>query len=283
MIATVVGLVLGALVAWLLSQRVADLFSVQALERRNYRDATLPTGVGALLPAVALLVLAVELVLVVAAGWTQPSWVTMRWAALIAVLAFSLLGLLDDVAGVGQSGGFRGHLAELASGRLTSGVVKLVGGAAAGVVVAVMAGSEMHGWTGIFRDGAVIALAANLVNLFDRAPGRAVKAATLLFAVAAVVARTGALAAPAVGIGAGLGLVGGDLKERYMLGDAGANPLGALVGLAWLLAVPSSPGRWVVLVVLVALNAASEAVSFSRIIDAAAPLRWLDRIGSRRA
>ena len=68
-----------------------------------------------------------------------------------------------------------------------------------------------------------------------------------------------------------------------MLGDAGANPLGALVGLAWLLAVPSSPGRWVVLVVLVALNAASEAVSFSRIIDAAAPLRWLDRIGSRRA
>ena len=37
--------------------------------------------------------------------------------------------------------------------------------------------------------------------------------------------------------------------------------------------------RWMTLCVLVALTAASEVVSYSRVIDAVPPLRWVDRAG----
>ena len=69
-------------------------------------------------------------------------------------------------------------------------------------------------------------------------------------------------------LGAGAGLLVPDLRERCMLGDAGANVLGAAVGLGVVLAC--SPGvRLVVLAVVVALNLASEVVSFSRVIRGA--------------
>jgi hypothetical protein len=69
-----------------------------------------------------------------------------------------------------------------------------------------------------------------------------------------------------------------DLRERLMLGDAGANVLGAALGLGVVLAC--SPGvRTGVLVAVALLNLASERVSFSRVINAVPPFRALDRFG----
>ena len=70
------------------------------------------------------------------------------------------------------------------------------------------------------------------------------------------------------------------LRERAMLGDTGSNVLGAAVGLAAVLAL-DGPATLVVLVVLAALNAASEWVSFSAVIDRTPPLRWFDHLGRR--
>ena len=86
------------------------------------------------------------------------------------------------------------------------------------------------------------------------------------------------LAGVALVVGAGAGLIMADLQERLMLGDAGANVLGAALGLGVVLAC--SPGvRTGVLVVVALLNLASERVSFSRVINAVPPLRAFDRIG----
>ncbi|HLM28514.1 MAG TPA: hypothetical protein VK360_01225, partial [Acidimicrobiales bacterium] len=86
------------------------------------------------------------------------------------------------------------------------------------------------------------------------------------------------LAGAALAVGAGAGLLTADLGERLMLGDSGANVLGAALGLGVVLAC--SPGvRTGVLVAVAALNLASERVSFSRVIDAAPPLRAADRWG----
>ena len=64
-----------------------------------------------------------------------------------------------------------------------------------------------------------------------------------------------------------------------MLGDAGANPLGALVGLA---ALELEPVRlWVALVVAIALNVASEFTSLGEAIEAWPPLAAIDRLGRR--
>jgi len=68
------------------------------------------------------------------------------------------------------------------------------------------------------------------------------------------------------------------LGERGMLGDAGANAMGALAG--YLLAV-SLPlwGLAVSAAVLLALNVASEKISFSKVIASFGPLRWIDGLG----
>ena len=69
-----------------------------------------------------------------------------------------------------------------------------------------------------------------------------------------------------------------DLGERAMLGDTGSNVIGSVLGCA-AVATLSSTGRWAVLAAVVAFNAASERVSFSRVFDAVAPLRRFDRWG----
>ena len=281
MISSLVGVAIGAVLAGLLWTAGQDLFAVDGLQRTNYRGASLVTGVGVLIPVVLVLVAGANRLLLLGTR-TNPSWDQLMGSALVTAIGFSLLGLLDDIAGVGQSGGFRGHLRALSQGRITSGMVKLLGGAALGVVVSASLARGDEGVIGALRDGAIVALAANLANLLDRAPGRVIKATSVAFLLTAFVAGSPTLLGPGIGIGAGLGLLPADLRERCMLGDAGANPLGALCGLAALAAGPAAWVRWVVLGALVGLNLLSEVVSFSTVIDRVPPLRWFDRLGSVR-
>jgi hypothetical protein len=163
---------------------------------------------------------------------------------------------------------------------LTTGAVKLVGGAFVAVVAAAALGDRTLGW--LLVDAAMIALAANLANLLDRAPGRTIKVGLIGFAVlAAADGASAALAGPGIAVGAAAALAVPDLQEQAMLGDTGANVLGAAVGLAAVIALGRAP-TVALLVVLLALNMASEWVSFSAVIDRTGPLRWLDRLGSKR-
>jgi UDP-GlcNAc:undecaprenyl-phosphate/decaprenyl-phosphate GlcNAc-1-phosphate transferase len=273
----VAAFVVGALAAAGLCLAAAPAFAAPVFARENFRGRILPTAVGVLLALVAAGTDAI--VAVVAAAGAEADGVARVGLRLVtlAALGFGLLGLLDDLGGAGESGGFRAHLTALARGRLTTGAIKLFGGAAVAVVV--VASREPGSLGRLLADGALVALAANLANLFDRRPGRTIKVA--LVALAALVAGAGAepaLAGVALVVGGGAGLLAPDLRERLMLGDAGANVLGAALGLGVVLAC--SPGvRTVVLVVLVALNLASERVSFSRVIAAVPPLRAADAWG----
>jgi UDP-N-acetylmuramyl pentapeptide phosphotransferase/UDP-N-acetylglucosamine-1-phosphate transferase len=128
----------------------------------------------------------------------------------------------------------------------------------------------------------LIALAANLGNLLDRAPGRTIKCGLVAYvpiAVAIGTAPIGVAAAPV--LGASLGLLPDDLRERLMLGDTGANVIGAVLGLSVVLGSRDSI-RLVAMLVVLAVNVGAELFSFSRVIDAVPPLRWFDRLGSRR-
>ena len=83
-------------------------------------------------------------------------------------------GGYDDLAGGGDRRGFRGHLGALASGEVTTGAVKLGGIGAAGVVAAALAGGSP---ADVIINAGLTAGGANLLNLFDLRPGRAIKVA----------------------------------------------------------------------------------------------------------
>ncbi len=272
----VVGLVLGGL-GW---SALQPMLAAPIFQRRNYRDAEVATASGLAIVVAVVTVVAVAEALA-AAGWSGDLEAdTGRSAMLVAATGFGLLGLLDDLAGTSAGGGFRRHIAAWREGRLTTGAVKLAGGALVAVAVVAPVAPDNLGW--LLVDAAVVALAANVANLLDRAPGRTIKVSVVAFAVlAAVEGATAVLAGPGVAVGAGAALSGPDLQERGMLGDTGANVLGAAVGLGAVL-VLEHPATVVVLVVLALLNLASEWVSFSEVIDRTPPLRWFDRLGSRR-
>jgi UDP-N-acetylmuramyl pentapeptide phosphotransferase/UDP-N-acetylglucosamine-1-phosphate transferase len=212
----------------------------------------------------------------------------------IAGLGGLAFGVLDDLRGSGKRRGLRGHLGALAHAEVTTGTVKLAGLAATGLGAALLEGGEP---ADVAVNAGLIAGGANLLNLFDLRPGRAIKVAAL---VAGMIAGGSALAARsesspvaslrglaglqavAAPTGAALALLPEDLRERAMLGDAGANALGAMLGAAAAQTLPRR-ARLGLLTGIVALTVASEKVSFTRVIEATPPLRWLDMLGRRPA
>lgn len=272
--AVVVGY-LAARLTWLSTR---PLFALPALVRHNFRGRALPTAAGVVLPLAALLVEGGRAV-VASFGVGDGPARGARLLVLAAALGFGLLGFLDDLAGDGTDRGFRGHLGALAHGRVTTGVLKLVGGGVLALVL--VAPFEVESPARLLADAAMVALCANLANLLDRAPGRTIKAGVGAFVLLLLAVRSSEdLSGIAVVIGAALGLFLDDLHERLMLGDAGANVIGGVLGLA-VVAVCAPATRDLVLVAVTALNVAGELLSFSKVIDAVPPLRAVDQAGRR--
>jgi UDP-GlcNAc:undecaprenyl-phosphate GlcNAc-1-phosphate transferase len=196
------------------------------------------------------------------------------------------LGCYDDLAGSGAHRGLRGHLSALARGEVTTGSVKLGGLGIAGLASAALIGGDA---ADVVINAGLIAGGANLLNLFDLRPGRAIKVATASAALIAglAVRRTchygdtsyghSALSAAT---GASLALLPEDLGERAMLGDTGANAIGAMLGAAAATALPR-PARAGLLTGIAVLTAASEKVSFTKVITRTPWLNRLDMLGRR--
>jgi hypothetical protein len=199
-------------------------------------------------------------------------------------------GGYDDLAGSGDRRGFRGHLGALRQGEVTTGAIKLGGIGVTGMASAAMAGGSP---ADVAINAALVAGGANLLNLFDLRPGRAIKVAAASGALIAVGGSLGGrragVAAPRLTAGltslpplaAAVTLLPEDLAERAMLGDCGANALGAMLGAA--AAGLPRPARIALLAGITGLTAASEKVSFTKVIERTPALRWLDMLGRRPA
>ena len=167
-----------------------------------------------------------------------------------AVAAIAALGVADDV----WSGPERGFRAHLRSGR-TTGVLKLVGIPAIGLLA-----------TRRVSGALLVGLAANALNQLDTRPGRALKA----YLAAAL-----AVDAP---VGIAVLLLPYDLREMAMLGDAGSNALGGLLGLKSVERF-TGRGRWVAIGALAGLTLLGERISLGAWIERTPGLSWLDRLG----
>jgi len=188
-----------------------------------------------------------------------------------AVIVFTA-GVIDDGFG-GTVRGLRGHLRALLSGHLTTGGVKL-GAALFAAAITVAWTPRDHLWADLL---ALVAIAGctNVWNGLDVAPGRALKGFVVVAIVLLVVDLKAFLL---VCTGAAVTTLVPDLRERGMLGDSGANLLGFLAGAE---IVRRLPEVWLIpaVLVVIGLNVLAETVTFTRTIDAIAPLRWFDRLG----
>ena len=218
---------------------------------------------------------------------------------LVASLGGGLAGYIDDVDQGAHDGGkvakgLKGHLGALAHGQVTTGVIKIAGIGASALAASALVGSKATSVGGKVADLALntvlIAGTANLANLLDLRPGRALKA-TVLVATPLSYFSCAAAKAPASPASAQRLLASGlnaaaitalveDLQETTMLGDTGANAAGALLGTSlaandsWKLRLGTTLG-------VVGLILASEKVSFSKVIAANPALNWLDQLWRR--
>lgn len=213
---------------------------------------------------------------IASAGSAASSPPPLRFPALLLGLGCGAVGVYDDIVGARpeqrRDKGFRGHLLALREGRISAGAVKVAGVVAASLAAS---GSVVRSPLDRLVSAGVMAGTANLVNLLDLRPGRAAKSSAII-AIATLAGPTGGLGAAV--LGACIGVLPADLAEKVMLGDAGANALGGLLGLR--LAAGSGPrGRAIILGILVGLTAASERVSFSRVIESTPGLREFDGWG----
>ena len=180
--------------------------------------------------------------------------------------------------------GLAGHLRALAGGRVTTGIWKL----AIGVAVSVLLGIQIDGGgIRVFLAIPMIALCINVTNAMDVRPGRALKWAALWLIPISFLAQSALLEGFAglglvyiAYVGAGLGVLLHDLGERGMLGDAGSNPLGLVLGVTVAAFLPTW-GLALALAFLAGLQVAAETVTISRLIQATPPLRWIDELGRR--
>jgi len=289
MILLLVALLLGVALGAVLYRALTDLLARPVFLRANYRGSPISTA-GGIVIVLAVFCLTAMLSVLAALNVRMPAGVVASCElTALAVAGFGLLGLLDDVAQDTGSSGYRGHLTSVLSGKLTAGSLKMIAGPAFALVLVLPLQQNSLLW--LLVDAAIIALAANLANLFDRAPGRVTKFSCFCLAALVIASGVWALVAGSVqlqtftgllglcvAVGAACGMLPAELKERVMLGDTGANPLGAAIGLAVVL-TQSAPVRLGVIVALLLLNLLSERVSFSAVINRVAPLRAIDQLG----
>jgi UDP-GlcNAc:undecaprenyl-phosphate GlcNAc-1-phosphate transferase len=262
-----------ALAALFVSRSIRD--PDRDLMRINVRGTNVPAVLGLPIAAAGLVVVGLVVVAGIV-GLRAADAPRMSAAVAVVTVVMAAAGRYDDRRGDESVRGFGGHVKAAASGKLTGGAVKIAAGAAAGIA----AGTIVADGRAIFEVGAVVALTANFINLTDRAPGRAGKVTLIMAAPLAALGTSSWTIAAAGVLGALVYSLRLDLREEAMLGDAGANSLGGVVGLG-LAASLGETARLIALALLVAVNLASERWSFSRVIEATPFLARVDRWGRR--
>jgi hypothetical protein len=172
------------------------------------------------------------------------------WTVALHEPLVTAIGLADD-RWSGDERGFAAHL----RARRTTGVLKLVG-------IPLVALARTRSVSGTL----LVSLSANALNQLDTRPGRALKA---YIAAALVVDAPLALAVL---------LAPYDLREMAMLGDGGANGLGAMLGWSSVSRF-TGRGRWVAIGALAGLTLLGERRSLGELIERTPVLRELDAWG----
>lgn len=248
------------------------LLSGAGLVRPNYKAQEIPVGAGAVF-FFALIITTIITFAAVPGYLNKDKILSFLFLAAITTLA----GIMDDAFGSRQVSGLKGHLGRLFKGELTTGALKALAISSGSLIIFLPAEAP---WEALFN-AALVALFVNSINLFDLRPGRAGKVFLIAaFAIIIVSWKEHELLPLWVMVGALLAFLPVDLRARAMMGDAGANTLGASLGIAvaWTMDIGV---RVAVFLGLLILHLLAERYSFTKIIARNRVLNFLDLLGRR--
>lgn len=272
-------LTVAALLTVFLMPYLTNLMTESNLLKPNYRGENIPASAGLIFVMVLPLTVGLGFLLGINSFFSVHSVLF-----LLVILGMGLAGLIDDCLGSHAVKGFKGHIKAFVKERkLTTGGFKAFFGGTIALVFSIanarLNGFGQYHWMFVV-DFLLVALAANIINLFDLRPGRAGKVYILIFIIIFLLSKhfinfTGLFIPIMVIL---LIYLPHDLKAKMMLGDVGSNLLGASLGMmmVWML---SSFGKIVALIIFLGLQFAAEKLSFSEIIDKYGPLKYLDQLG----
>lgn len=257
---------------------VSELLLTAGVTKENYAGVRIPTAVGVVFPLTlpfSLACLALKQVLF------NPEEV---YLLLFITTGMGFAGLCDDLLKTDEEKGFRGHFAQLLKGKLTSGALKA--GAGFSFALIFTFGLWVMGHTSLgmlIPQTLVVALATNSINLFDLRPGRAVKffffASVLFFLLLEVRGIKSPYFKLLYPVSGGLvAYLPVDIKAHGMLGDTGANFLGALLG-AVIVLTKDPVLLYGAFCFFLFLQLGAERLSFSQVIEHNRVLRFLDELG----
>lgn len=272
---------------------VAFFYNLNGLQRwtdRNFRGVPIPTSVGIAFGATCAGLVPQSLLwrcMQNCSGINADEQFHLPVLFVSCVIAFTILGLLDDRCGSHEITGLRGHFRMLAQGRVTTGAIKALGGGLTALVVAAfvnqyadrpLSASPHLPFVVVVVDAMLIALGSNAINLLDRRPARALKGYAIGLALALLVGSHLHVWLIIPISAAALVFAPLDFRCKAMMGDAGSNTLGAALGVYAALDM-QLPWKTVTVAALLAFNLLSEKVSYTKLIESNRALRWLDRLG----
>lgn len=244
-----------------------------SLERPNFKGKMIPAGFGFI---VLLAGLPIYLLMLSNAGERSYAGVFLA-----GITGFGILGLIDDLFGTREAGGFAGHIGLLRQGRVSTGLIKAAGGG----LVALGLGLYLSGFRlseGLVN-GLVISLAANFLNLLDLRPGRAVSCfwvGLVIVVFSTIKSLPVRLELIPILVPAGV-LTALDRSALVMMGDAGSNALGAVLGITMAYGA-ALPGKIGFLLFVIAVHLYSEKHSISKLIESNEVLLRIDKLLGER-
>lgn len=241
----------------------------------NFRGDRIPLGVGAAFILISIPALSAFFIFL-------PGELRQKTSLfLLSLSVFTCLGIMDDYWGEGSCRGLWGHFKNFLQGRVTTGFVKAFAG---GLTAFYLSAASYPGGGPLYLiplDTLIIALSVNTINLMDLRPGRAGKVfLALSFLIFIAFPYRPEMAFAALTSGILLAYLPMDLKARAMMGDAGANALGATLGITavWVFDVNL---KVFFLASLISLHILAEKKSLTSIIASNSLLDYLDRLGRK--
>lgn len=232
---------------------------------QNYRGKEIPVGLGAILPIALLVIVPFALA------------DKKEWEFLCPLLLLGMIGWVDDRFGERKVKGIKGHLHLLwREKRISSGLWKAITALGVGLFFYMQSREKGRGVTGILPFIGYLGT-VHLMNLLDLRPLRAIKGFFFLLLPPLLLSAHIPRLLPTLLFGV-LILAYFDRNERAMMGDAGSNLLGGVVG--YMLFQTENEALWATYAVLSLLLALyAENASFSHFIESHPFLQKLDRLG----